>query len=163
VAVELVSAYGIRMDGVPDLTFGMSRAEVLDVLGPDRPVGAPFVCGPSWVCAWPGDGVTVQAWGGQDLLTGGFEVTRRSNEDEYEPVVFHGVDLFGFPSDEIVDCLRADGLRVNAGPQLVRVGSDLVLFHRPDSGRPGFLESALLTSGNFSGCFPEVVGGAPAA
>lgn len=120
--------------------------------------------------------MTVDVCGGHDLLAEGFQISRRAvyhgNGREGlvvpEPVVYSGVDLFGWPSGEVVDCFRRDGLTVEAFPQVVRVGPDLVLFRWSQAAESDAVvfDTAMLTSVRLPQEHrrqaPAVTGGPPA-
>ncbi|MBV1850779.1 hypothetical protein [Catellatospora tritici] len=135
--VELVPDHGVRIEDWPDLTYGMTLDDVRAVVERRaKPHRHAWGCGLTWTWAWDLDGVSVRAGGGPDRLAFAFQVDRRTVFQHagreglaaHQPVVFAGVDVFGWDADEVVECLRADGHDVSAGPRLVRVGAEVCLF-----------------------------------
>jgi hypothetical protein len=126
VTVELRPGVGVRVDGLPDVPFGLSEDELVALLP---------IAGPSWVCrtTWARTvalpGVAITACGGEDGSLDLFEVAHRESlVAPHVPVVYADVDAFGWPADEVIDFLIAEGHPVARHPQLVRVGRILTLF-----------------------------------
>ncbi|GHJ42683.1 hypothetical protein Cs7R123_00250 [Catellatospora sp. TT07R-123] len=143
-AVELVAGHGVRIDGFPDLTYGLTGAEVCDLVERRTRLHRTWGCGLTWSFGWHLDGVSVQAGGGPDRLADTFAVSRRTvfyragreGLAAHEPVVFAGVDVFEWTAEEVVACLRSDGHEVSERTQIVRVGAELCLYRWDGPGRP---------------------------
>ncbi|MDI1463693.1 hypothetical protein QEZ54_22170 [Catellatospora sp. KI3] len=144
-SVELVAGHGVRIEGWPDLTYGMPVDEVHALVERRTALHRRgWVCGLAWTRGWDLGGVSVRAGGGPDGLTSTFDVDRRTVFQHagreglaaHQPVVFAGVDVFGWDAGEVVECLRADGHYVSAGRQIVRVGAELCLFRWQQSIAP---------------------------
>ncbi|WP_155373463.1 hypothetical protein [Catellatospora vulcania] len=136
--VQLISGYGVRLSGLPDVTFGMSRQEVLATWSGKR-VHRPFVCGMSWSGGIDLTGVDLGVFGDDEQRLGLALISRMTRFYEncregllpYEPVVFDDVDLFYWPAAELVDFLRASGRQVTEGVTITRVGRELELWRDP--------------------------------
>ncbi|GAA2360436.1 hypothetical protein Cme02nite_37550 [Catellatospora methionotrophica] len=127
-AVQLIAGYGLRLSELPDVTFGMSRDEVLAAWSGQR-LHRPFVCGTSWSVGVDLTGVGIGVSGDDEQRLGLVQVSRlgvfhepgREGLRPYEPVVFDDVDLFYWPAAEVADFLRACGHEVNEGETGVRI------------------------------------------
>ncbi|WP_412538443.1 hypothetical protein R8Z50_21625 [Longispora sp. K20-0274] len=145
-SVELLAGYGMRLTGLPDLTFGMTQDDIVASWRGRRRY-RPFVCG-MWAIGINLTGVDVAACG-QELA---FEYARVGRLTRYyrngveglhphEPVLFEDVDLFSWPAVEVVDFLRDSGHDVSGGPTWFRVDRGLTLGRAADEDR--FTHAAL--------------------
>jgi hypothetical protein len=133
VTVELRPGVGVRADGLPDVPFGVSEDQLVALLPAARPS---WVCRATWARTVTLPGVTITACGGGDGSLDLFEVAHRESFVDparrgvapHVPVVYADVDAFGWPADEVIDFLVAEGHPVERHPQLVRVGRILTLF-----------------------------------
>ncbi|MFJ9697302.1 hypothetical protein [Kitasatospora sp. NPDC101183] len=127
--IDLLPGRGLRLPApLPEVPFGLDRAEVLRLFAPHAdalPGGVrdTFVCGPIWSLHFtlPGLGVTLCAagpardgsgWAGEpeDAFQTAY-VSRNPHDDRPPcPVGLYGVDVFGWPAHEVVEALRAGGL-----------------------------------------------------
>lgn len=136
--VQLIAGYGVRVPGLPDVAFGMSREEALAAWSGRRRY-RPFVCGMSWSSGINLTGVDLGVFGDDAYRLGLVQISRmtrfydncREGLLPHEAVVFEDVDLFYWPAAEIVDFLRAGGHRVAEGETMTRVGRELVLCRDP--------------------------------
>jgi hypothetical protein len=142
VTVQLVVGYGVRATGSPDLTFGMSRDEVLEAWS-GKHLYRPFVCGMGWALGINLTGVDIGVFGDDDGKLGLMQISRlgtfyrdgREGLAEHEPVVFEDIDVFYWPPSDIVEFLGASGLAVTSGDTHARVGREVIMHAYGDSAR----------------------------
>ncbi|MBV6699139.1 hypothetical protein KV557_18780 [Kitasatospora aureofaciens] len=117
--IDLLPGRGLRLPApLPELPFGLTEAEVRRLLAPhDDVLGgilAPaFVCRSTWALGFTLPGLSVDLSGWDDGTFAFVSVSRHPSPDESPcPVGVYGVDVFGWPAEEVVAALRAEGLDV---------------------------------------------------
>ncbi|MBD0694153.1 hypothetical protein [Streptomyces sp. CBMA123] len=139
--IDLLPGHGVRLPApLPELRFGLAEAAVLALLAPHGAllpdgVRPTFVCGTRWALGFrlPGVNVTLSAHDG-DALTAVW-VNRNPHDDRAAcPVGYLGIDVFGWPAQELAGALRAQGLPVpDPAHGNLRHGP---VHLRADAGRP---------------------------
>ena len=114
VTIDLLPLVGVRLPAsLPELRFGMSHSDVCRVMEGRALVAGAFVCGSDWAASFrlSGCSVIVSASNGHGLSA--ISVSRQPTDGHPAgPVGFLDIDLFGWPTCEIVKALRAQGLSV---------------------------------------------------
>jgi hypothetical protein len=131
VIVELLPGVGVRLAGTPDLLFGLGEDELAARVPAAR---AGRVIHTTWARIVEVPGVEIAACGGAGRRLDSFEI-EPTDEAGGVPVVYADVDVFGWPADEVIEYLVAEGHRMVSGPRLTRVDVDLILFR---DGGPRF-------------------------
>ncbi|WP_030062164.1 hypothetical protein [Streptomyces novaecaesareae] len=141
--IDLLPGHGVRLPApLPELRFGLTEAAVRGLLAPHGellPDGVrnTFVCGCRWALAFQLPGVSVTLCSDDRDRFRGVGVGRNPNDDRPAcPVGYHGIDLLGWPANELVEALRAEGLPVpDPAHGTLRLGS-LYLSRHPAPRRP---------------------------
>ena len=108
----------------PDLPFGLSEQEVRRLIEPHGGVTSSWACRTEWALGFPipGGSVGLSASaheGGRGLLDCVWvDRWQSATEDAWPvepwPVGFMGVDVFGWPADDVMQALREQGVPVPA-------------------------------------------------
>ena len=106
--VTLVPGYGARLSPPwPPLPFGLPEAGVRRSLAARGPVSDSFVCGAAWAVGITVPGLTLTLSAGRSA---GLEIISVTRTADAWPVDVLGVDVFGWPADEVVAYLAEQDL-----------------------------------------------------